>query len=185
MAGRTRLVLQVAAVGVVASLVGLLAWQVATKEKSAGLVKAVARGETPAAPAFDLPVLGAKDDTISLASLRGKAVVLNFWASWCEPCKEEAPLLEEVWQEYRARDVVVLGVNAQDFTSDARGFVERYGMTYPVVHDGPGSSLGRYGLSGFPETWWIDRQGRLVAYHQGPVEREDVVRGIERALSSS
>ena len=122
-------------------------------------MKAVERGETPAAPAFDLPVLGEQDDTISLASLRGKAVVLNFWASWCEPCKEEAPMLEQVWQEYRDRDVVVLGVNAQDFTSDARGFVERYGMTYPVVHDGPGSSLGRYGLSGFPETWWIDRRG--------------------------
>jgi cytochrome c biogenesis protein CcmG/thiol:disulfide interchange protein DsbE len=181
----TRIVLQAAAIGVVASLVALLAWQVATKEESAGLVKAVERGETPAAPAFDLPVLGDKEDSITLASLRGKAVVLNFWASWCEPCKEEAPMLEEVWQEYRDRDVVVLGVNAQDFTSDARGFVERYGMTYPVVHDGPGSSLGRYGLTGFPETWWIDPEGRLVAYHQGPVEREDIVQGIERALSSS
>jgi cytochrome c biogenesis protein CcmG/thiol:disulfide interchange protein DsbE len=181
----TRIVLQAAAIGVVASLVVLLAWQVATKEKSAGLVQAVERGETPAAPAFELPVLGDKEDSISLASLRGKAVVLNFWASWCEPCKEEAPMLEQVWQEYRDRDVVVLGVNAQDFTSDARGFVERYGMTYPVVHDGPGSSIGRYGLTGFPETWWIDPQGRLVAYHQGPVEREDIVDGIERALSSS
>ncbi len=185
MAGRTRLLLQVAAVAVVASLIGLLAWQVATKEASAGLVKAVERGETPAAPAFDLPVLGEEGESISLASLRGKAVVLNFWASWCEPCKDEAPLLEEVWQEYRDRGVVVLGVNAQDFTSDARGFVERYGVTYPVVHDGPGSSLGRYGLTGFPETWWIDARGRLVAYHQGPVERDDVLRGIERALEAS
>jgi cytochrome c biogenesis protein CcmG/thiol:disulfide interchange protein DsbE len=165
--------------------VALLAWQVATKEESAGLVKAVERGETPAAPAFELPVLGGDDDTISLASLRGKAVVLNFWASWCEPCKDEAPVLEEVWKEYRDRGVVVLGLNAQDFTSDARGFVERYGMTYPVVHDGPGSSIGRYGVTGFPETWWIDPAGRLVAYHQGPVERDDIVAGIERALSSS
>jgi cytochrome c biogenesis protein CcmG/thiol:disulfide interchange protein DsbE len=182
---RPRIVLQAAAIGVVALLLGLLAWQLATKEASAGLIDAVERGETPAAPPFDLPVLGEPDERVTLESLRGKAVVLNFWASWCEPCKEEAPMLEEVWLEYKDRDVVVLGVNAQDFSSDARGFVERYELTYPMVHDGPGSSLGRYGLTGFPETWWIDAEGRLVDYHQGPVTREDIERGLERALGPS
>lgn len=184
MTRRTRFVLQAAAVGLVASLVGLLAWQVATKEAAAGLVSAVERGETPAAPPLDLPKLGS-EERLTLASLRGQAVVLNFWASWCEPCKKEAPMLEEAWQRHRGEGLVVLGVNAQDFTSDAQGFVDRYGLTYPIVHDGPGSSLGRYGLTGFPETWWIDRQGRLVAYAQGEFTQEELDRNVERALGAS
>jgi cytochrome c biogenesis protein CcmG/thiol:disulfide interchange protein DsbE len=79
----------------------------------------------------------------------------------------------------------VLGVNAQDFRTDARRFVERYGLTYPVVHDGPGASLGRYGLTGFPETWWVDRRGRLVAYAQGQFSQEELDRNIARALGTS
>jgi cytochrome c biogenesis protein CcmG/thiol:disulfide interchange protein DsbE len=125
------------------------------------------------------------DGRVSLADFRGKAVVLNFWASWCEPCKEEAPMLEEAWRRHRERGLVVLGVNAQDYGDDARDFVERYGLTYPIVHDGPGSSLGRYGLTGFPETWWIDRQGRLVRYVQGEFTQEQLDANVERALSSS
>ena len=176
--------LQVLAVALVASLVGLLVWQVATKEAAAGLVDAVEDGETPPAPQLDLPALEGERH-VSLASFRGKGVVLNFWASWCEPCKREAPMLEQAWRTHRDRGLVVLGVNAQDFKSDARRFVARYGLTYPVVHDGPGASLGRYGLTGFPETWWINRAGRLVAYAEGEFTQEELDRNIERALAAS
>ncbi|MDQ3867678.1 MAG: TlpA family protein disulfide reductase [Actinomycetota bacterium] len=178
-----RLLLQAAAVGVVGSLIGLLAWHVATKEANAGLVDAVEAGETPPAPTLDLPALEG-NRTISLASYRGKAVVLNFWASWCEPCKREAPILEDAWRRHRERGLVVLGVDAQDFRTDARRFVGRYGISYPVAHDGPGSSLGRFGLTGFPETWFVDRRGRLVAYVRGELSREELDANIEKALAS-
>ncbi len=184
MAGRAKVVLQAAAVAVVASLIGLLAWEVTTRDAAAGLVEEVQRGETPAAPPLSLPALdGGK--AISLADFRDRAVVLNFWASWCLPCKEEAPMLQAAWRRHRSKGLVVLGVNAQDFRTDARRFVERYGLTYPVVHDGPGASLGRYGLTGFPETWWVDRRGRLVAYAQGQFSQEELDRNIARALGTS
>ncbi len=183
MEGRTRLVLQVLAVAVVASMIGLLAWQLATKEAGAGLADAVENGEKPAAPAMTLPDLDGEGE-ISLADYRGKAVVLNFWASWCEPCKDEAPMLEQAWQDNQDGDVVVLGVNAQDFRSFARDFVEEYGITYPNARDGAGETRDRWGLTGFPETWWIDREGRLVAYSSGPFTQEQLDENIALALES-
>ena len=180
----SRFALQGAAVALVASLVALLVWQLTTRQAGASLVEAVENGEAPRAPGLELPPLegGAP---VSLASYRGKGVVLNFWASWCEPCKREAPMLERAWREHRDRGLVVLGVNAHDFERDARGFVERYGLTYPIVHDGPGASLDRYGLTGFPETWWIDRRGRLVAYSRGEFSEEELERNIDRVLGAS
>jgi len=184
MAGRGKVLLQAAAVGVVAALIGLLGWQLATDARAERLVDEVRAGETPPAPPIELPELNG-DGKVSLASLRGKGVVLNFWASWCEPCKREAPMLQEAWEANRDRGLVVLGVNSQDLRSDARRFAERYGLTYPLVHDGPGRSLGRYGLVAFPETWWVDREGRLVAYAQGEFTQEELDRNIERALEGS
>ncbi len=99
---------------------------------------------------------------MAFSSLRGKAVVVNFWASWCIPCKDEAPVLEQTWRDHRDEGLVVLGVDAQDFKGDARSFMRKYGVTYPVVHDGKGSTLGRWGVTGFPETFCVDRRGRLV-----------------------
>jgi cytochrome c biogenesis protein CcmG/thiol:disulfide interchange protein DsbE len=142
----------------------------------------VDRGDAPAAPDFTLEDLNG-DGHVQLASLRGKAVVINFWASWCVPCREEAPRLQAAWERWGDEDVVVLGVNAQDFLGDARTFVERYRLTYPNVHDGPGSTLGRFGVSGFPETWFVSRDGRLVGERiQGPVSDEDLERNILLAL---
>jgi cytochrome c biogenesis protein CcmG, thiol:disulfide interchange protein DsbE len=178
-----KLLLQLGAVSLVLALVGLLSWGVVRTEENAGLVAAVQRGETPAAPALALPVLDG-DRWVDLSDYRGKGVILNFWASWCEPCKEEAPMLQRAWEEGRDDGLVVLGVNAQDFERDARRFVSRYGLTYPILHDGPGSSLGRFGLTGFPETWWIDRRGRLVAYAQGQFTEEELRANTERALGS-
>jgi cytochrome c biogenesis protein CcmG, thiol:disulfide interchange protein DsbE len=109
--------------------------------------------------------------------------VLNFWASWCGPCKDEAPLLESAWNRYKDQGVVVLGVDAQDFDVDAQRFVDRAGITYPVVRDKHGSTLGHYGVTGFPETWFIDAQGRIVGEHvAGPLTEEDLERNIKIAL---
>jgi cytochrome c biogenesis protein CcmG/thiol:disulfide interchange protein DsbE len=182
MPGRLKIVLQAAAVLVVALLLALLGWQVFRTDKSAALSKAVEANDKPAAPLFTLPRLGS-DSELSLASLRGKAVVLNFWASWCGPCKDEAPMLESAWKRYRDKGVVVLGVDAQDFDVDAERFVDRAGITYPVVRDKHGSTLGHYGVTGFPETWFVDRQGRLVGEHvSGPLTQEELDRNIRIAL---
>jgi cytochrome c biogenesis protein CcmG, thiol:disulfide interchange protein DsbE len=174
MPGRLKIVLQVAAVSVVALLLALLGWQVFQKDKKPDLGRA--------APLFTLPHLG-NDEELSLASLRGKVVVLNFWASWCNPCKGEAPLLESVWNRYKDKGVVVVGVDAQDFDVDAQRFVDNAGITYPVVRDRHGSTLGHYGVTGFPETWFIDARGRLVGEHVvGPLTEEDLERNIQIAL---
>jgi cytochrome c biogenesis protein CcmG, thiol:disulfide interchange protein DsbE len=184
MARRSKLVLQAAAVSVVALLIGLLAWQVFRTDQGRALGAKVNKGERPLAPQFMLDRLDGKGK-LSLASLRGKVVVLNFWASWCEPCKAESPRLESFWQQNRHRGVVVLGIDAQDFDFDANRFVDRYKLSYPILRDKHGSTLGHYGISGFPETWFVDRRGRLVGKHiEGPVSQADLERYVQMAMQS-
>lgn len=179
-AARLKLVGQVAAIGLVAGLLALLVWKVAGGSESE--VEGLSSGKTPPAPGFSLPRLTG-DGKISLDSYRGKVVVLNFWASWCLPCKTEAPLLESAWRKYRDRGVVVLGVNSQDLSSDARRFARQVGWTYPLVRDGPGDVLGPYAVTAFPETFFIDRKGRVVARIAGQVTEDTLTSNIERVLA--
>ena len=181
MSGRVRLAGQVAAVAVVAALLGLLAWKLAQGESE--VTSELGRGGTPAAPAFVLERLDGKGE-LSLESLRGKAVVLNFWASWCGPCKDETPLLEAGWKRWQRKDVVFVGVDVKDFRGDAKEFLARYGVTYPNVYDGKGSTVGRYGVTGFPETYFVDAAGNIRYRIAGPVEDSaELDAGIERALA--
>jgi cytochrome c biogenesis protein CcmG/thiol:disulfide interchange protein DsbE len=176
---RLRLVGQIAALVVVVSLLGLLGWKVLQGESE--VTTELGRGGTPTAPAFTLERLDGRGD-LALASLRGKTVVLNFWASWCGPCKEEAPLLQEASQRWHDRNVVFVGIDVKDFRGDARDFVERYGITYPNVYDGKGSTIGRYGVTGYPETYFVDAQGKVRHRIAGPVESaEEIDDGIARA----
>lgn len=186
MAHRAKLVAQGVAIGLVVLLFALLAWSL-VRDEGGDLAAAAARGDRPQAPDFTLERLDG-DGTLTLSSLRGKAVVLNTWASWCIPCKEEAPYLEQVWRENRSRGLVVLGLNAKDLRSDARSFVDRFDLTFPVVRDGSGDAIKKYGITGFPETFVLDREGRVVEAFVGAVNSdEDKVRlrtAIDRALSS-
>jgi cytochrome c biogenesis protein CcmG/thiol:disulfide interchange protein DsbE len=160
----------------------LLGLQLFSNSSGRRLDDALAAGKAPAAPDFSLPRLN-DEGQLRLSSLRGKAVVLNFWASWCVPCQKEAPLLETAAKQYRSAGLVVVGVDAQDFRSDARRFLERYRVTYPVVRDDGTSTLTHYDVTGFPETWFVDRSGHLVGEHvKGPLTRERLVRNIELAI---
>jgi thiol-disulfide isomerase/thioredoxin len=172
---------QVLAIAVVLALLAVLVWRV-VQDSEGGASAALRRGESPAAPAFDLELLDGSG-RLELETLRGKAVVLNFWASWCIPCKKGAPLLEAAWQKWRSKGVVVVGVDANDFKSDARRFARRYELTYPLVHDGPGDLLDDYGLSAFPETFFVRPDGQLSSWTQGELSAEEIDAGIRKALA--
>ena len=138
------------------------------------------------APAFSLPRLDGRGQ-VSLASLRGKTVVLNFFASWCRPCKREAPDLESLWRRYRSDGVVVLGVDSGDTKGSARQFLDAHGVTYPIVFD-PGEKLaqGPYALPGLPVTYVINRVGRVVGGGVlGPVSDNGYSATFHRALEAA
>jgi cytochrome c biogenesis protein CcmG/thiol:disulfide interchange protein DsbE len=177
--GRLRLAGQAAALALVAGLLGLLVWKL-THQEHAPRVGA-------AAPAFTLRRLDG-DGSVSLASLRGKPVVLNFWASWCVPCKAEAKALERAWARYRGDGVVFLGVDFHDVTGDARRFVAAHRLTFPMLQDGSGDVTGRFGISQVPETYVLDRSGRVVAHLAGPITEPSFAsafrRGVQEAMRS-
>ncbi len=118
------------------------------------------------APDFTLAVLSAHAGTASkmhLADLKGKPIVLNFWASWCDPCKHEAPLLQATWQSVHSQGIIFLGIDFQDTRSDGLNFLQKYGITYLNVVDDTGSTAINYGVSGVPETFFLDRHGVIVS----------------------
>ena len=186
MGHRAKLVAQGVAIGLVALLFVLLAWAL-VRDEGGDLAAAAARGERPQAPDFALQRLDGSGE-LRLSSLRGKAVVLNAWASWCIPCKDEAPYLEQVWRENRDRGVVVVGLNAKDLRSDARRFVSRFDLTFPIVRDGSGDTIREWGMTGFPETFVLDREGRVVEAFAGAInsdeDRKRLSSAIERALGT-
>jgi peroxiredoxin len=182
-ATRGKLVLQIAAIGVVGLLLGLLGWRLASTGEARGLIGEIQDGEKPAAPDFELDLLDG--GTLALSSLQGQAVVLNFWASWCDPCREEAPALQRAYEEWQDEGVVVLGLDFNDFTGDARRFAERYGLAYPIVTDPQGAVAARFGVTGVPETFFIDRAGRIVSHARAPIEEPELSERIEETLASS
>lgn len=104
-------------------------------------------------------------ETLRLSDLRGRVVLLNFWASWCGPCRDEAPLLEQLWQDYRDRGVVVVGVAYSDLDTDSRAFINEFGVTYPNGPDtGTTISKNQYHIVGVPETFVIDQNGDVQRF---------------------
>jgi cytochrome c biogenesis protein CcmG/thiol:disulfide interchange protein DsbE len=172
------------AVLAVAALVGLLVYGLAARSEDTTLDEAVQKSERPVAPDLALPVLGS-DAKQSLADLRGQVVVLNFWASWCEPCRGEAPELERVQKRLIADHAgTVLGVTFRDASKDSTAFMREFGLTYPSIRDVDGKLAQQYGTRALPETFVIDRQGRVVALSRGAIDRKFIDRALNAALET-
>ena len=186
------------AVAVVILFVALLAYGLLSKATNQRINESLANGIAPPAPGFELPVLErgelpaqldqqAKEALagaeLSLAELRGTPFVLNFWASWCIPCREEAPILESGWRRFGKRGVLFLGLNMQDLTSDARSFLREFGVTYPTIRDQGDDVAQDYGVTGVPETFFITARGKVVDHVIGVVDPEQLASGIRAAQS--
>ena len=174
---------RVVSVTAVLALLALLVWDLAHSDRG-NLASKVDKGQTVTAPALQLPRLGSAGD-LSLAAYRGKVVVVNFWASWCVDCKLEAKTLAAAASRWRGKDVVFVGVDSKDLGSAARGYVSRYRVDYPVARDGSGSESDRWGVTGYPETFFVDRTGQVVPPHvSGPITPALLDSSIRHALAS-
>lgn len=182
--------LRLVALSVVAALLALLGWATLRAASGSTLPARVAAGERPAAPPFALEVLWPRAETwpaqarraladgrVDLGELRGRPIVVNFWASWCIPCREEAPVLNAAARAH-AGDVVFLGIDVQDLRQDALAFSREFQTPYVSVRDKGNETYEDYGLTGVPETFYIDAEGRVVAHSPGAISRESLEAGI-------
>jgi cytochrome c biogenesis protein CcmG/thiol:disulfide interchange protein DsbE len=168
----------------VATIVGvgvvvLLLYGVSHQAANRTLDEQVAQGHFPPVPdeTRALPELGGSGRR-ALSSLRGKVVVLNFWSSWCTPCQAEAPMLEHAQSTLEHHDATVLGVTYQDASPDSERFAREYHLTYPIVRDTTGEFARAFGTRQVPESFIIDRQGRIVSISRGEIEQGFVKRAL-------
>ena len=196
--GRTGKAVRALALLGAALFVALLAYGLVRDAPNTGIDESLARAEAPPAPGFELPVLqeGAlgpllerevrsalADGRVALEELRGTPLVLNFWASWCVPCRAEAPLLERSWRDERGDGMLFVGLNMQDLTEDAQAFMREFDTTYLNVRDESNGVARRWGVTGLPETFFITSDGRIVGHVVGVVSEEQLRRGIAATRS--
>ena len=177
-----RRVPQALAVTVVFALLGLLVWDLA--HTSGGQVaRVVDSGKTILAPTFTRPRIDTTG-TLSLAALRGKVVVLNFWQSYCAPCQSEARTLAAASRRWSGKDVVFVGVDELDLRNAALKFMKRFGIAYATITD-DGPLVGHYGVTGYPETFIVDRKGFVVPPHiVGPATTAGLDKAIKGAFAT-
>lgn len=170
-------VLAIAAL-VLVGFLGLLIWGMLNKEPITGLsgITMVNR------PAPDFTLTTFEGTAISLEDLRGKPVVINFWASWCPPCRIEAPLIERTWREYKNRGLIFLGVNIQDRKEDALNYIREFDITYPNGPDPTGEISIDYGVSGLPVTFFVSSTGEIVRRWVGAIEKSVLISSIEEIM---
>jgi len=170
---RRRLIGLIVGAVIAALIVALLVVGLVARGGSTSIDDALVAGQRPPAPDITLPVLVSgpglppAGQKASLASLKGTAVVLNLWASWCGPCRDEAPILQKAWERYKGRDALVLGLDLQDLSENALAFLKQYGITYPSLRDGTDGSKRDLEATGVPETFIIDKQGRIALHITG------------------
>ncbi len=198
--GPLRLAGRAIAVVIAVAFVALLAYGLLSKATNHSIDQGIKRSGSAPAPTLELPVLergslGPPLDTrvgpalrsrrLALSQLRGTPVVLNFWASWCDPCRLEAPVLQRTWQRAQADGVLFLGLNMQDITDDAHAFTRDLGVSYPSIRDLSNGTAQRWGVTGLPETFFISPAGRVVGHVIGAVSTQQLASGIAAARGGS
>jgi cytochrome c biogenesis protein CcmG/thiol:disulfide interchange protein DsbE len=181
-----RLLLPSSVTAVAAALVALFVFAISGRGTNTTIDAAVARGSQPQAPDSHsaLPVLGSPR-RISLADLRGKVVVMNVFASWCTPCRAEAPILERAQRQITSHDATVVGVTYLDNSSDSEQFVRREHISYLVLRDVSGDFVRSFGTTGVPETFVINRSGHIAAVRRYQISSQWLARTLKPLLRSS
>lgn len=184
------------AVLAVALFVALLAYGLLSKPADTTIDDALARGKLSQAPGLEHDLLprgdpgpelraavdrAAADGRVDLDELRGRPVVLNVWASWCGPCRDEARALERTWRSVRRRGVLFLGLDVRDLRDEARAFLREFRITYPSVRDGSGDSMRTWGVTGVPETFFLTADGRIAGHVIGTISESQLAQGIAAA----
>lgn len=186
--------------GALAALIGLLAFGLVRKAPDDSIDQSLAEGRSVAAPGFELALLqrgrlptrlarevapALADGEVSLDELRGTPVVVNFWASWCVPCREEAPLLAESWRRYGPRAVLFVGLNMQDASEDAGRFMRQFDNQYLNVRDPTDATARDWGVTGIPETFFVTPAGEIVSHVIGVVSPEQMRAGVAAARTGN
>jgi len=154
-------------------LVGFLAWGMSNNR----------RGQVDQGSAPDFSITSFDGETLTLSELRGQVVVLNFWASWCPPCREEAPYLEETWRKYQDKGVVFIGVDYVDVEPEALAYIEEFNITYFNGPDLRTTISQAYNIQGVPETFFVKKNGEIGYVHVGPLIPPDLEWEIDKLLS--
>jgi cytochrome c biogenesis protein CcmG/thiol:disulfide interchange protein DsbE len=181
-----------------AGLVALLAYGVVARNPDTTIDDSLARDQPIAAPSYGLAVLrkgtlgtrlervlapAVADGRVASSELRGTPYVLNLWASWCVPCRAEAPVLVREWHRARPRGVLFVGIDMQDTDEDAAALMDHFGVDYLNLRDPTNKTLRRYGATGIPETWFISARGEIVNHVIGVVTPAQLRAGIEAAVT--
>jgi cytochrome c biogenesis protein CcmG/thiol:disulfide interchange protein DsbE len=171
---------RVIALLVVVGLVLVLALQLRARNAS--------QPKSGIAPDFTLRVYpgyegGLGQPEVKLSDLRGKVVFINFWASWCVPCRQEQPALEKAWRQYRDKGVVFLGIDYVDTEPAALAYLKEFGVTYPNGPDLGTKISPRYHIQGVPESFLVDRQGNIVLFKIAPMSEAELVAVLDKALA--
>jgi len=157
--------------GIVLLVTGIGLWLGMRSTETETVDSGLAAAGSPA-PAFQLQTLDGAD--VSLADYKGQVVVINFWATWCPPCRAEMPGIQAVYEAHKAEGLVVLAVNAQEDNDTISSFITQAGFTFPVIPDPYGQAVRAYGVRSFPSTFVLDRDGNIDTIHQGQITPEDL-----------
>ncbi len=181
----------------VTGFIALLVYGVAAQAPDTTIDDALAAQRAVDSPGFRLAVLtdgnpgplsavwrrAAANGTVSLDELRGTPVVLNYWASWCDPCRQEARLLQRGWRAARGQGVLFLGLDMEDTREDARAFLRAFHQDYPHIRDPTKDTARRWGATGIPETFFISRTGKVVGHVIGALDQRQLDNGVQAALA--